>query len=123
MQLIAKDRSTARLQDHNRQSRVNLRLKSAHDLPQILFGFLEHAEVIKRSPAAQRTSGTHHAESRRLQHFQGGPARFRMKLIVEGGRPHNELPTLRLRNRMPSALLTENGIPIPLHPLPKGDWR
>jgi len=28
--------------------RVNLRLESAHDLPQMLFGFLEHAEIIKR---------------------------------------------------------------------------
>src|SRR5215813_1171570 len=57
MQLIPKRRSATRLQDNNWQSCVNQGSQSTHDLAQIVFGFLQHAEVIKGPPAAQRTPG------------------------------------------------------------------
>src|SRR6267142_21490 len=85
MQLIAKNRSTARLQDDNWQPCVNRGSESTHDLAQIVFGSLKHSEVVKWPPATQRTPGTSHLESCRLEHIQSGPARFWLKKFAIPG--------------------------------------
>src|SRR5260370_3453207 len=84
VQLIPKHRSATRLQDDNWQPRINLRAESAHDLKQFVFSSLQHAQVIKRSPAAQGATGASHREASILQHFQRGLAGFWMIVVVKG---------------------------------------
>ncbi len=52
-QFIAEYRGATRLQDHDRQSGVDLRTQAMQNVLEILPGFIEHAEVIQRPPAAE----------------------------------------------------------------------
>src|SRR5258708_7585661 len=84
VQLIPKHRSATRLQDNNWQPCINLRAESTHDLAQFVLSSLQHAKVIKRSPAAQGAPRTNHREASILQHFKRGPANFWMKVVIKG---------------------------------------
>src|SRR6266851_362935 len=84
VQLIPKHRSATRLQDDNWQPCINLRAESAHDLKQFVLSPFQHTKVIKRSPTAQGATGASHREASILQHFQRGPASFRMKVVIKG---------------------------------------
>src|SRR5712692_4717370 len=98
-QLIAKNGGAAWFQDHHRYVSVNLFTQRMQDPLQILLSLVEHAEIIERATTAEMLPGNDRIAARRNEHLQRGAARFRVKIIIEGVRPQNNLAPLALDRR------------------------
>src|SRR6202790_5169412 len=94
-QLIAKDGSATRLQHDDRNSGQNLSGERTHNMFQIFFGPVKHAEIVERPSAAKMNLRDADAETRSLEHLQRCAARVRMKVIVKSIRPQNHLTSWR----------------------------
>src|SRR5260370_32064124 len=116
-QLIAKDRSTARLQHDDRDARINLDAQGTHDSLQVFLGSVEHAEIVQRSPAAKMNLGDADLETHAPKYFQRRASRVRMKVIVKRVRPQNNLALGRRRSCCRRAAFSQAGNTIFSGPL------
>src|SRR5579872_4693785 len=88
-QFIPKDGSATRFQHDDRDPGHNWGAQDAHDSFQILFGLVEHAEIIERPAAAQMHLRNPDLETCALKYIKRRAASVRMKIIVERVRPQN----------------------------------
>jgi hypothetical protein len=92
-QLIVKHRETARFEDHDGRSGLEVRPEGVEDRAQLTFGRLEKSVVVQRPTAAERSRRQHHLAPRVLEQLGGRNRRLRMKVVVEGIRPEHDLST------------------------------
>ena len=88
-QFIAEYRGATRLQDHDWQPGVDLRAQALQDALEVLPGFVEHAEVIQRPPAAEVVLRDSYPESGVDEYFQSSAADLGPVVIVEGVGPQD----------------------------------
>src|SRR5258708_25603312 len=81
-QLIAKDRSTARLQHDDRDPRINLDAQGTHDSLQVFLGSVEHAGIVQRSPAAKMNLGDADLQTHTLKYFQRRTPNVRIAVLT-----------------------------------------
>jgi hypothetical protein len=92
-QFIAEDRGAAWFENDDWQPGVDLRTQTLEDALEILLGFVEHAEVIQRAPAAEVVAGDSYLESSVGEYLQGGAADLRPVVVIEGVCPQNYFRT------------------------------
>src|SRR5438132_403335 len=88
--LVTKHGDAARLNSNDRRSGFDVSAQSGQCLFQRGFGLIEHAEVIERTPTAERLLRNSYLITRVLQNFNGGFGDRRMEVIAEGIRPEND---------------------------------
>src|SRR6185437_5469949 len=99
--------STARLEYQNGKPGLDIAFQAAQDTLQIDFGFVEHAEVVERTPAAKVLARNPHAPSHVFEYFHRGLRGMRVKIVVERVRPQNDLRSGRTVGFAPVKPLAE----------------
>src|SRR5215470_6620104 len=74
-----------------RHTPFDLRTQRCDDPLQVTLGFIKHAEVIERTPAAQFLFWNLYPPANCLQNLKGGFRCFRMEVVVEGVCPKNHI--------------------------------
>ena len=73
------------------------RLEIVQDCAPQPLGRVEHAPVVERAPAAERTRRNGDPPARRLQHLRRGDRRTRPEIVVEGVGPQQHRTAVRIR--------------------------
>src|SRR5713101_1348615 len=89
--LVAKDVDAARFQPNERRFCCDLLTQGFENLLQLISRGIQHAEVVQRTPAAQRRCGNDHLIAGMLQNLDGGLSDLGMKVIAEGIWPQHDL--------------------------------
>src|SRR5579864_3058590 len=89
-QFIAKNRSTAGLQNNNWSSGGNLRRENFDCFQQQFLRPIKHAKIVERPPAADIALRQCHPTSCGFKHFDSRNRGFRMKIVVESVRPKHD---------------------------------
>ena len=95
-ELVAEHGEAAWLEHDDWRARLEVRAERLQDFAQLMLCTIEKAVIVERPPAAERTIRKRDVAPGRFEHVSRRDGDLRMKVVVEGIRPEDHLPTARL---------------------------